>query len=504
MLARSKSYPTELGSPSPAVGTDAAAHGTGVAGVALYGDIASCADRKQFEPAAWLINARLLDDNNKLHPDHMPFVRGIVEDVGSTSRIFNLSLGLDSATDMISTYAADIDALARERNAIFIISSGNAHPGTLFTDPGEAKQRYPEYLLTADYRVLQPAESLNALTVGSISTSRDPHPLSTPIEPFAGKRSPSPFSRRGGLANVVKPELVEEGGDLALLRTATTTTWAQSPGLSIPTTGPNFSRGKLFTYAEGTSLAAPKVAHMAARILTVRPDATANLVRALLVASASLPAGAQGLPGLKAMALCGFGVPDLGRATYCTDHRVTLFSEGEIAMDQVLIFDVPIPTELQSSRGKKRLTVAIAYDPPVSPLEQIRPAGISLTWKVARPDADDATLLKAIASDAEADVGETPAPNARKTKAVFQIGTLPKRPQQRGTVQKDIFEWSRPPGGDSWKLALTAKATRLAHAQERQRYAIVVTIEHTSGQVEIYQSVRARAAHARVRLRVPA
>lgn len=85
MLPRSKSYPAKLGSPVPPAGTEAAAHGTGVAGVALYGDVASCADRKQFEPAAWLINARMLDDNNRLDPDHMPFVRGIVEDVDGTS-----------------------------------------------------------------------------------------------------------------------------------------------------------------------------------------------------------------------------------------------------------------------------------------------------------------------------------------------------------------------------------------------------------------------------------
>jgi hypothetical protein len=504
MLARSKSYPAKLGSPVPPAGTAAAAHGTGVAGVALYGDVASCADRKQFEPAAWLINARLLDDNNKLDPDHMPFVRGIVEDVDGTSRIFNLSLGLDPASSALSTYAADIDALARERNSVFVISAGNTHPRTQFPDPAEAQHEYPEYLLAADWRVLQPAEALNALTVGSISTGRDPHPGSTPIEPFAGKRSPSPFSRRGGLTKVVKPELVEEGGDLGIQRTATTATWAQSPGLRIPTTGPEFSRGKLFTYTDGTSVAAPKVAHLAARVLTVRPDASANLVRALLVHSASLPAGARNFSAPMAMALCGFGVPDLDRATFCTDYRVTLFSEGEIEMDQVFIFEVPIPPELQSSRGKKRLTITIAYDPPVSALEQVRPAGINLTWKVARADVDDATLLKAIASDADAELADAAPPQARKAKAVFQKGTLPKRPQQRGTVQKDIFEWSRPPGGESWKLALTAKASRPSHAEERQRYAVVVTIEHANGQVEIYQSVRARAAQARVRLRVPA
>jgi hypothetical protein len=95
VTACSKAYPSTLGAPIPNIATDAARHGTGVAGVALYGDIARCVASKTFEPAALIINARLLDDDLALDPDRMPFVRQNVEHLDPSCRIFNLSFGLE-------------------------------------------------------------------------------------------------------------------------------------------------------------------------------------------------------------------------------------------------------------------------------------------------------------------------------------------------------------------------------------------------------------------------
>lgn len=306
---------------------------------------------------------------------------------------------------------------------------------------------------------------------------------------------------------MLKPDLVEEGGDLAI---DSQLGWSPpNAGLRIPTTGPEFARGQLFTYTDGTSIAAPKVAHLAAHILRVMPDAPANLVRALLVGSANFPEGAQRYPKERAMRLCGFGVPDLDRALYCTDKRATLYFAGEIGIDAVLLFDIPVPPELTDSKGRKRITVTVAYDPPVSALEQVRPAGISLTWKVAKANIADSVVMAELVAAAERELVSTSdgeaadAPKKRKKK-VFEAGVLPRRIQQRGTVQKNIFEWTNKVPGETWRLALTAKATRAAHANEQQRFAIVATVEHTKSEVEVYQSIRARLPAGRVRVRVPA
>lgn len=497
--ARSKSYPETLGAPIPRGGTDAARHGTAVAGVALYGDLDRCVLSKNFEPAAALINARILDDHIALARERMPYIRDIVESLAKTCRIFNLSFGLEPAGSALSPYAADLDALVREHDAIIIVAAGNEHPERKYPRPSK-RPPHPGHLLEDGLEVLRPAEALNVLTVGSITTHKDPHPLDPAIHVAAGKRTSSPFTRAGALQGVVKPDLVEEGGDLAI--DWKLDRWTRNPGLRIPTTGPEYATGgKLFTYSDGTSIAAPKVAHHVARLMAAMPDASANLVRALLVNSASYPEGVQNYTKVQKLRLCGFGVPDLDRAMYCTDSRVTLYFTGEIEVDSVHLFEIPVPEELTTAKGRKRITVTVAYDPPVSALEQVRPAGINLTWKVAKANVADSVIEAAIAAEAEqelVDAGDKP-----KKKKVFEVGTLSRRPQQRGTVQKNVFDWSRNVPGNAWRLALTAKATRAAHANEKQRYAVVVTVEHTSAPIAVYQAIRARLPAGRVRVRVP-
>ncbi|HEX3723944.1 MAG TPA: S8 family serine peptidase, partial [Nitrolancea sp.] len=412
-------------------------------------------------------------------------------------------LGLEPAGVALSPYAADLDALVREHDAIIIVSAGNEHPEHRYPQPSRLPA-HPEHLLEDGLTVRLPAEALNVLTVGSITTANDPHPGHPGIRGASGKRLASPFSRASALRNVIKPDLVEEGGDLAI--DTKLDRWTSNTGLRIPTIGPDYAGGKLFTYTDGTSIAAPKVANHVARLLAVMPEAPANLVRALLVNSASYPEGVQLYTKEQKLRLCGFGVPDFDRASHCTDSRVTLYFNGEISIDAVHIFDIPMSDELSSGKGKKRITVTIAYDPPVSALEQVRPAGINLTWKVAKADVADSVIEAALVAEAErelagaADGAET---TKAKKKKVFETGTIGRRIQQRGTVQKNVFEWSRKVTGDTWRLALTAKATRAAHANDKQRYAVVVTIEHATEPVAVYQPIRARLPAGRVRIRIP-
>lgn len=200
-------------------------------------------------------------------------------------------------------------------------------------------------------------------------------------------------------------------------------------------------------------------------------------------------------------------MPDPDRTLYCTDRRATLYFAGEIEVDAVLLFDIPIPAELNDSKGRKRITVTVAYDPPVSALEQVRPAGINLTWKVAKANIADSVIMSELVAVAERELDSTrdgEASPKKPRKKVFEAGTLPRRVQQRGTVQKNVFEWRNKFPGDTWRLALTAKATRAVHANEKQRFAVAVTVEHAANEIAVYQAIRARLPAGRVRVRVPA
>ncbi len=501
---RSRAFPESLGKPIPELPVGKAGHGTQVAGVALYGDVGARAVAKSFTPELWLVNARFLDDQNELHPDRMPFLREVVQHVQDRCRVFNLSFGLEPCDGFVSVHAAEIDALVREFGVLFVVAAGNANVSAFF-DGEPPRKPYPDFLLDPACRVLAPAEALNGLTVGGLTPAQEILPKNPDRELVAPKRAPSPFSRAGALKNVVKPELVDVAGNVAYDRTLKR--WVTNvPGLGVATTSPRLAEGQLLGFAHGTSVAAPKVAYLAARILDRYPEATPNLLRALLIQSARCPEGVADWNKTEALKLCGFGVPDLDRALFCRSERATLYYEGEIEVDEVKLFEIPVPIEFARAAGRKSISVTVAYDPPVSVVHRDRPAGINLAWGLARGDVPERTLEAAIAAEAEEEI-ETPPPAVReeagtRRKSPFMPGELPKRLQQRGTVQKNVFTWKRGEHGDTYRLAVMAKATRPAHARDRQRFAVVVTLESEDAKVNVFNTVRVRLAAARVRVRV--
>jgi hypothetical protein len=320
---RSRSFPESLGKPIPSAPVGAAAHGTQVAGVALYGDVGAAVIAKSFTPPLWLVNARFLDDDMGLHPDRMPFLRDVVNHARDRCKVFNLSFGLEPSDGFLSVHGAELDALTREFGVLFVVAAGNRN-----SLPEAESVPYPEFLLDGQWKVRAPAEALNVLTVGGITPDRDPHPHPEHCKALAPTRAPSPFNCTGGLKNVIKPELCDVAGNLGY--DGSTKSWWLNAGLRIPTTGAEFSSGRLIGFVHGTSFAAPRVAHLAATIVDRYPEATPNLLRALLVQSARVPEAAIEWDPKQILQLCGFGVPDLDRAMYCRPSRVTLYYEGDI------------------------------------------------------------------------------------------------------------------------------------------------------------------------------
>ena len=385
-----RSFPSDLGPPVPAPPVREAGHGTQVAGIALYYDVGTAAHNRSFVPKLWLINARFLDDGANLHPDRMPFLREVVNHVRRRCRVFNLSFGLEPCEGVLSVHAAELDALTREFDTLFVVSAGNVDAASYFS--GKPPKDYPEFLKNSGWTVLSPSEGLNVLTVGGLTPDCDPYPNDRYHRAVAPKRAPSPFSRSGGIKNVVKPELVEIAGNLAY--DDSIKHWIENdPGLGVPTTNHRFAEGPLLGMVYGTSFAAPRVTHLATRILDRYPEASVNLLRALLVQSARFPDGVSEWAPKEILRLCGFGVPDLDRAIYCNPQRATLYYEGEIAMDEVKLFEIPVPEEFPHAKGRKSLYATMAYDPPVSVVHRDRPAGVNITWGLARGDVSS-TMFK--------------------------------------------------------------------------------------------------------------
>jgi hypothetical protein len=114
---------------------------------------------------------------------------------------------------------------------------------------------------------------------------------------------------------------------------------------------------RLFTAGSGTSFAAPLVAHKAAQILAHFPDASANLVRALLAGAARVPDEAQlklQMLGKEAVSsVCGHGQVDPARASYSDDHRVVLYAEDERPLDHFAVYRIPVLSCSRTAGGAR-------------------------------------------------------------------------------------------------------------------------------------------------------
>lgn len=484
-------------------------HGTMVAGLALYGDVEACIKSRSFVPRLTLYSARVL--NEKLEFDDESLIttqmREAIQYFRQTygCRVFNLSLGdkrLPYQGGKVSPWASVLDTLARELDVVIVVSAGNYEydPGDCNSADGHVWE-YPRYLLDGGANIIEPATGSIVLTVGALAGRSNVPPgaaeNNVALRPIAHAEQPSPFTRCGpGLGGAIKPELCEVGGNLAfdgLMHRP-----REVRELSVVSMNREYVR-RLFTTDIGTSFAAPRVAHMAARLFESFPNASANLIRALLAASASVPEPAERilrpLGNAAVLRVCGYGRPDLRLAQSSSEARVVLYAEAELDHDKFHIYEMPIPNEFIDTKGLRRITVTLAYDPPVRHT-RIDYLGVKMSFRLIRG--------KTVNEIAEAfrQRGRSEHEIDRLTSTRYDCGMVPgPKAREGGTLQKGVFTIHRRPPvdyGDTYYLVVRCEKKWAGEEYAPQRYAIVVVVEH-SAQVDLYSVIRARVER---RLRV--
>ena len=339
-------------------------HGTRVAGAVLY---PRTIPRKGiYKAVCWLQNARILDKNCRLsdklyRPELLEGIVGYYYNQTAT-RIFNHSIAGDSPcrTRYMSSWAYTIDQLSYEKDILFIVAAGNIPLDSYRTSPRLsvkhhllARREYPDYLTENSCRIANPSQSFQALTVGSI-TSNSFRDLSW--SSLGEKDEPSPFSCSGlGIWDTIKPEVVEYGGDILKDEN-------QPPNFICNTnTSPELVRSTLSPTPSplvaaddfGTSFAAPRVTHIAARLAAEFPNESCLLYRALIVQSARWPDWALAKTNeekYNVIRQIGYGIPDVERAISNTPNCITLITQGEkfIKAGEVDIYQVQLPDSLRS------------------------------------------------------------------------------------------------------------------------------------------------------------
>ena len=505
-------------------------HGTAMTSLLVHGDLN--ANESALESPVY-VRPIMRPDDHSWHtprPECMPrnelpvdlihrAIRRLFESIGGQDpvapsvKIVNLSIGDYSRqfTRMMSPLGRLLDWLSVKYDVLFVVSAGNCRD-SIESGIGEPifdgltlvdRESTVVRLILAGgrfRRLLSPAESINALTVGAshcdYSTAL---PSGNRIDLFT-RELPSPVSPLGtGYRRSVKPEIIYEGGkqlyrknplngavnlklDIAPAVVAPGNR-AAAPGLPGVTNATSHS--------VGTSNATCLVSRNAAQLFTVLEDVFSTqppefdcrrcfvpLLKASLVHGATWADMGDCIeqiirPGSDARQVknlltrwLGYGKPDFRRMKSCSAQRATVLGCGELSDGQGHVFSVPLPPSLSSRREWRRLTVTLAWLSPIAPKTQKYRAS-SLWFEVSNKDLAVARM----AADWQA--------------------------VRRGTVQHEIFEGeSAVPiaEGDvlTVKVNCRSDATRVLEAIQ---YGLVVSLEVAEGiDIAVYDEVRSRIA----------
>jgi hypothetical protein len=496
---------------------DDVGHGTQVAGIALYGDLKERISKKNFNSEVWLLSAKIMHgeknpgtgkleavyDNEEKLLEHQleKAVRYFIENY-QNCKVINLSLG-NSDRKMFGqkrqfNLSTLIDELTKELGLIFVISIGNLNDYNL--------DDYPAYLLeeTSHAKVIEPATAALGITVVSITQNYGPsvrYPQDIFYSP-AKTNYPSPFTRVGpGYKGMIKPELVEEGGNVI-----TDKNTLEDIGGKLITLNYNWIKeGKLFSLDHGTSLSAPKVAHYIALLYNHYPSYSSNLIKALLISSARIPdsrpepldkitfkSSEKTKEVVKLLNIYGYGKPDLYKAMYSSSSEVLLLKENRIKLDGIAIYSFYLPEEFIKESGIKTLSVTLVYDPPINK-NRIDYMGCNMEFHLFK-DKDIGEVIYAYKAIKIEDLD----PENEITPENIKLQEIKLKPgvkfRKKGVHQKGIIIDKKKPNIDINKpvvLVVICKNRWIKEKDYLQDYAVIVNIEH-SGKIDLYNKVKAK------------
>lgn len=372
-------------------GDDHDGHGTGMAGLALLGDLfPALQDTRQIQLRHRLESVKILPPDG--FPDNDPQSYGsITQSAVSLAEINNAGrrrvfctavTNEDVSGARASTWSAAVDQasfglMPADENEgpkrLFVISAGNVPAETdasRIIHPSEAP-------------IEDPAQAWNALTVGGYTEKTQIDDVGyEDWRPLVEAGDISPFSRTSVTwpqgRSPFKPDLVMEAGNRALSPAGTQAITLDS--LSLLTTGEVVAQHPLRPFA-ATSAAAAQAARLCATINAAYPEFWPETIRALMIHSAEwTPRMLAELHGARNLSerypilrKFGHGVPSIERALASANDHLALFSQNEIRpfsyrdgqkrFGDSHYYRLPWPKDLLQGLGEQdvRLKITLSY-----------------------------------------------------------------------------------------------------------------------------------------------
>jgi Subtilase family len=402
-------------------------HGTAMASAVVHGDIAGppmpVLDRRVFFVSVMFAPPDLNEDER--FPDRLPadlFHEAVLRmkagqgPAAPSVIVINASLGDRNKpfTGRMSGWARVVDYLSYAYGLLFVISAGN-HLDDLVTadmsavefenlDAGHKARtalRASSAIIT-HRRILAPAESINAVTVGALHSDNFP-PGALPASTFDVWLDTGLCTVSSGLgpgaSNAVKPDVLAPGGRHHvrllpvgvghLLRPIGKNT-SLLGGIVVATPAPPAAVNPDRTSRTvGTSVAAAIVTGAAARVhealetayddfLAIPGPQRAVLLKALLVHCARWTPARDLIVEVLGPAnkkhhvrqkdnirrYLGYGAVDVGMVLECATDRATLWAVGRLQKEQSHTFSVPLPAVMSGKSQLHELSATVAWFAP--------------------------------------------------------------------------------------------------------------------------------------------
>jgi len=364
---------------------DHAGHGTEIAGLSLYGDLAEVLmSTERIQLRHQLESVKILPRAGQNPTDLYGAITAeavyrIEQVEPNRQRVFCMAVATTDFRDrgQPSSWSGELDQIAfgeeESPKRLTFVCAGN-------TDLSQ-RHNYPHSNYTDG--IHDPGQAWNAITVGAY-TERVliQSPEFDEYEPVAPSGALSPSSTTSLIWKQIwplKPDIVMEGGNSAVSPAHEGADTIEDLQLLSTT---RLVGGKLFVATGDTSAATALAARMGAIIHAEYPEYWPETVRALLIHSAEwTPAMMSELPPPtkqkceNRMRCYGYGVPSLDRALWCARNALALVSQaelqpyerpdgkGRVTTRDMHLYELPWPVEELRRLGERDATmrVTISY-----------------------------------------------------------------------------------------------------------------------------------------------
>ncbi|SDM98256.1 Serine protease, subtilisin family [Daejeonella rubra] len=487
-------------------------HGTGMAGLALYGDLTDAmAHNHRIKLFHGLESYKIFNPDSPNDPDLYGAITELacstpIVDRPNHPRVFCLSVtnkhfifyGRPSSSSASADKISFGNFLYPSQPQLLLVSGGNVNI--------ENSSEYPDKNYYES--IHDPGQAYNVITVGSY-TRKDK--IIGDLKPLASNGAFAPSNSTSATWEPQwpnKPDIVMEGGNIA-------DDCSHADTLRLLTTHSDF-RVKIFQTFGDTSAAVALAANMAAQIKLAYPNYWPETVRALMIHSADWTQEMVRSRNLNSqddrralLRSVGYGVPVLEKALYSAKNSLTIIAQNTIKpyrkegsairYNEYHFLALPWPSDvLRDEIGDKDVTLKVTLSYYIDPnpgnrqyANSFRYHSHELDFKLIKPleDIDDfKRRISASAVGSEENTDEKPDLKS-------EDWTLKERIRSKGSVKKDFITVSGVELARRNLLAIYPKNGWYRTRKNKNmydsivRYSLVISIETEVQNIDIYEPV---------------